>query len=88
MWSPKFQKNIFIDFGLTMLINEKVGQKTFTHYFGTYGYSSPEMKAIFNEASINYIDLYYNDLHGLKMSLQKIAKVGELKMKKTMDFSK
>lgn len=46
------------------------------------------MKSIFNEATINYVDLYYNDLYGLKLSLQKIVKVDEMKLKKSVDQSK
>lgn len=38
MWSTEYNKNVFIDFGLTSLLDEKKGEKTFTKYFGTYGY--------------------------------------------------
>lgn len=68
MWSPKHKKNIFIDFGLSMLLAEKVGEKTLTHFFGTFGHSSPEMREIFNEFKMCHVDLYYNDLYGLQTS--------------------
>lgn len=36
MWSPKHKKNVFIDFGLSKVLKEKVGEMTKTNYFGTY----------------------------------------------------
>ena len=39
MWSPSLQKNVFIDFGLSRVVKEKPGQKTYTGFFGTFEHS-------------------------------------------------
>lgn len=36
MWSEKYEKNVFLDFGLSKAINEKIGECTLTYFFGTY----------------------------------------------------
>lgn len=43
MWSETYKRNVFVDFGCSRLLSEKIGEKTFTYYFGTLGYSSKEM---------------------------------------------
>ena len=40
MWSPTYKKNVFIDFGLSKFLKEKIGELTKTYYFGTYKYCS------------------------------------------------
>ena len=35
MFSPKFQKTVFIDFGFSELLNEEIGFKTLTAFKGT-----------------------------------------------------
>ena len=35
MFSPKFQKTVFIDFGFSKLLNEEIGFKTLTAFKGT-----------------------------------------------------
>lgn len=73
MWSPTFKKNVLIDFGLSLFLSEKPGFKTLTNYFGTYQFSSPEMKKILSTKTAMYVDLYYNDLFALKKSISKIS---------------
>lgn len=72
MWSPAHQKHVFIDFGLSMFLLESLGEKNLTAYFGTYEYSSGEMKKILESENIGYVDLYYNDLYGLEHSIRRI----------------
>ena len=40
MYSPTFKKLVFIDFGGCLIINEPLGAKTFTYFFGTTKYCS------------------------------------------------
>ena len=40
MWSPQFNKLVFIDFGLTKTLRENVGELSETKFFGTYHYAS------------------------------------------------
>lgn len=39
-FSPTFQKHIFLDFGLSQFITEKIGFKTLTNFVGTIVYCS------------------------------------------------
>lgn len=66
MWSPSHEKNVFIDFGLSKLLKEKVGQMTKTHYFGTYQYCSSEMKSLLIKNRTGFVDLYFNDLEAFR----------------------
>ncbi len=43
MYSPYHKKNVFIDFGLSKVIEENCGFKTLTAFNGTPKYVSPEM---------------------------------------------
>lgn len=36
MWSRTYKKPVLIDFGLSKVLNEKVGFLTFTSFFGTF----------------------------------------------------
>jgi serine/threonine protein kinase len=65
-YSPHFKKWVFLDFGFSEFIEEKLGEKTFLCYVGTYEYSSPEMKKALT--SDNYVDLYFNDVYALEKS--------------------
>ena len=71
-YSPSFKKCVFIDFGLSSLIKEELGYKTFTHFLGTLSYSSDEMKKAYYLNKPKLIDLYHNDSVGLKITLDKI----------------
>lgn len=68
MWSYQFNKLVFIDFGLTKIVKENVGELTVSKYFGSYLFSIKEMQDLFFNKSVGYIDLYYNDVHTLLMS--------------------
>ena len=47
MYSLKLKKLVLIDFGISNVINENVGEKTMTNFIGTYEYSTEEMKKLF-----------------------------------------
>lgn len=53
MWSTKYNKNVFVDFGLAKLLKEKVGMKTLTYFFGTYEWCSDEMKKIMKNSRMS-----------------------------------
>ena len=72
MMSPTFQKLVFIDFGLSTFIKEKIGKKKLTFYVGTAEYWSPEMTQCFIQKKSSKIDLYYNDFFGLSKSIEEI----------------
>ena len=71
MWSPSLKKNVFIDFGLSTVVKEKPGQKTYTGFCGTFEHSYSEMKTLLIESTKGYVDLFYNDLFGVKNSFDK-----------------
>ena len=74
MWSSQFKKNVFVDFGLSLFLNETIDQNTYTTYFGTYFYASPEMKELVDKKKKGWINLYYNDivcLHKTFLSVDK-----------------
>ncbi len=43
MFSPAFKKNVFIDFGVTQVLNERLGEKTKAMFVGTVWYCSDEV---------------------------------------------
>ena len=43
MLSPSFRKPVFIDFGLSTIIKEELGTKTFTDFVGSMNFASDEM---------------------------------------------
>ena len=68
MFSPTYQKLVFIDYGFSEIIEEEVGFKTLTRFHGTAQFASREMVALFakgNDAK-DSIDLYFNDLVGVQ----------------------
>ena len=71
-FSNSFGKNIFIDFGLSKIINEKPGEKTRTGFEGTLSYCSAEMKKCYFLSMKKFVDFYENDLCCLKKTIQDI----------------
>ncbi len=63
-------KYVFIDFGLSRLIGEFLGFKTYTHFRGSLNFVSEEMMQLFQQSSSKRIDLYFNDLFALKNLLR------------------
>lgn len=70
MWSPIYNKNIFIDFGLSKIIQENVGEMTLTNFFGTFAFCSSEMKNLMGMNKVGFIDLYFNDYYCLRKVLE------------------
>ena len=68
MLSPSFRKPVFIDFGLSTIIKEEIGTKTYTDFVGSIKFASEEMIKSYEKKAKMNIDLYYNDLHGLQSS--------------------
>ena len=49
MYSKSYQKIVFLDFGTSFCIKNKVGfKKTLNSFYGTYLYASCEMKKLMN----------------------------------------
>lgn len=71
-WSPSFNKFVFLDFNLTKVVVEDIGYTTYSSFVGSYVYSSPEMKKLYFLRSKSYVDLYFNDLYGLRLTWQGI----------------
>lgn len=69
MYSPSYDRPVFIDFGLSRIISENIGETTLTNYVGTVDYWSPEMGKCYLEKKALHIDLYYNDLYGLEKTI-------------------
>jgi len=62
MFSPKKQRYVLIDFGLSNIIHETVGFKSLISFSGNLQYCSQEMVELFQENQKKFIDIYYNDL--------------------------
>jgi len=60
MFSKEFNKPVFIDFGMSELISEHLGFKTFTTFKGTAGFCGKDMLKCMTNPS--YVDLYANDV--------------------------
>jgi len=60
-----------LDFGLSRILKEEVGRKSITGFVGTFSYSSAEMRRLFLIQTRKEIDLYYNDVVGLKTCFDK-----------------
>ena len=58
MFSPSLKKFVFVDFGVSRIIEEEKGEKTFTDYFGTPKYSSEEMLLLSIMKKEGKVDLY------------------------------
>lgn len=83
MFSPTYKKCVFIDFGLSKIIVEPIGFKSLTRFSGSLNYATEEMAALFHSSDEGPVDLYFNDVHCLKISLwlirstQKVIKYNE-----------
>lgn len=73
MFSPTFAKYVLIDFGLSRLIAQKVGEKTLTSFAGSLKYCSEAMRKVYLCGSKGYVDLYHNDAICLLRSLQIVS---------------
>ena len=71
-WSEKQQQWVFLDFGFARCLKEELGEKTKTKFIGTYSYTSAEMKKIYHLDIGTMVDLYYNDLHSARVTINTI----------------
>jgi len=69
MFSPFYNKPVLIDFGLSRIINEKLGQLTMTSFVGSLNFCSEQMTECFNYDKILPLDLYYNDVYSMMQSI-------------------
>ena len=65
-YSPHFHKFVFLDFGFAEILKENIGQKTLMFPKGTFGFMNEEMSKANRLNQKSYIDLYSNDLFGLR----------------------
>jgi serine/threonine protein kinase len=83
MFSPVHGKVVFIDFGLSKLIAEECGFKTYTSFRGTPNFVSEAMLNLLGPGNNwDFIDLYYNDL----VCLQKMYSYQKVKLKFSETF--
>ena len=64
-WSNETKKMILLDFGLSKIIKEKIGQKTYTKFVGSFQQASSEMQKTYFLKKKLLVNLYYNDQWGL-----------------------
>ncbi len=69
LFSPSYNKFVFTDFGISHNIIENLGYKTMTFYEGTPIYMGDEMKKLLENVE-EYVDLYYNDVQSLKLTMK------------------
>ena len=69
-YSRHHKKFVLLDFGFAEFIKEEFGEKTLIKPRGTYFYMSKEMKSVSHLDQQSFIDLYDNDLFGLKNTVE------------------
>ena len=76
MFSLYYNKPVFIDYGLAVLVQQAIGYKSLSGFVGTYLYSGQEMQQLYHirGSSRRYIDLYYNDVQALTNTINYIYK--------------
>lgn len=47
VWSQLYNKFVFIDYGFSKYIEESLGKKSKTNFYGTFSYVSPDMKKLY-----------------------------------------
>ena len=72
MFSPSLGRYLLTDFGTVMQVREQPGEKTWTFFYGTLKFTIPEMRNLFANdiRKRDYVDLYFNDVYGAKVSFQ------------------
>lgn len=70
VWSPSVGDYVLCDFGISCSVPEEVGFKSKTDSSGTEEYMSKQMKQLKGEG---FVDLYYNDMHALEVSLYELV---------------
>jgi hypothetical protein len=72
MYSEAQRGFVLIDYGYSKTVREQIGRKSLIDFRGSISYCSPEMLGLYTskEAKPQPVDLYYNDLHALQVSLR------------------
>ena len=70
MLSLQRKELVFIDFNCSIMVKQKIGERTLTKFKGTVTNCSPEMFEVFTTKEYGFVDLYYNDAHGLEMLMK------------------
>lgn len=68
-YSPAQRRWVFLDFGLSEVLKEDAGLMTWTGFRGNLKSASPEMFELFRKKESGFVDLYWNDLFGLRSVL-------------------
>ena len=63
---------IFLDFGMASFTKAKVGYKSYVSFKGTLKYAGEEMRKVYLLKSRGFVDLYHNDLHCTKKTINEI----------------
>ena len=74
-YSPAYNEYVFIDFGLSRIIKETRGQKTISSFSGSFNYCSSEMLDLYVKDSLGLVDLYFNDMHCLKKTVEYLQSI-------------
>lgn len=73
LFSPSVGDFVLLDFGVSTYVFEELGLMTFAFREGTRKYMSPEMRKL-QAGDRGYLDLYWNDIYGLKVTLEELKK--------------
>lgn len=60
--SPSLKQPVFIDFGLSEIVQQSAGAQTLTRFAGTLNYCCPEMLKLYNNGE-GFVDLFHNDVY-------------------------
>lgn len=77
MFSNTLKEYVFIDFGLSECIREKIGFKTETGFIGSLKYCSAQMWKLYQSNKKGIIDLYLNDSISLMNSIEEMLAIQE-----------
>jgi serine/threonine protein kinase len=70
MYSTSYRKNLFLDFGISEVIDEEIWECTLAKFKGTYEFCGEEMKKLFKNRRSELVNLYINDLQMLLQTLR------------------
>jgi serine/threonine protein kinase len=73
LFSRSLNDFVFCDFGISVPVAEPLGFMTCCYREGTADYISPQMRFL-PEDKEAYVDLYFNDFYGLRVTLANISK--------------
>jgi serine/threonine protein kinase len=71
-FSKTHKSSVFIDFGLSRMVKEEIGERTTTYFTGSMNYCSEEMLELFLKDDLGFVDLYFNDATCLHKTMLKI----------------